>query len=367
MKNTLLLLPALLLSFSIAAQQAEQLYRYQQSPAIPELTASTFQTTTQAPENTSLAQPDFSRAKLKAIVQTAIERLPEQTPMSEHAMTGFYRKLSTQNELYTGLIEAAVLIQDAGYQSEASESSTQVKLLQLRQAKETGFVDSAFIKLSRELGKGDYKPASRNEIYRLLQYNLARHHSKPRTLFHEEGKFAEGSVLTMEEITVEGQDTLYHIVFEDLLMKEGGGHIKINARDFGIVEFERAVYMGGDLMDRTHIRYQKIHGSYYPAFIQVEVPRLVNRAYGEHQLDIHTLWIDTVTTAGITRIDGKAVLPWMQELHTVRLPYDAAFWAAYPMLKLHPLDKETKANLEREQSLESQFLQHSSSAKAISR
>jgi hypothetical protein len=282
-------------------------------------------------------------------------------------MTGFYRKLSTLNELYTGLIEAAVLIQDAGYQSEPSESDTQVKLLQFRQAKEMGFIDSAFIKLSRELGKGDYKPASRNEIYRLLEYNLARNHSKPRTLFHEEGKFAEGNVLTMKEVTVVGQDTIYHIAFEDLMMKEGGGYIKINARDFGIVEFERSVYMGGDLMDRTHIRYQKVQDKYYPAFVKVEVPRLVNRVYGEHQRDIHTLWIDTVTPEDVAKMDKRAVLAWMQELHTVRLPYDAAFWAAYPMLKLHPLDKEIKANLEREQSLESQFLQRSSTAKAKSR
>ncbi|MGV3586558.1 MAG: hypothetical protein ACO1OF_06135 [Adhaeribacter sp.] len=294
--------------------------------------------------------------KLRHLVRLAVLAIPDNTPDKPHQMAGFYRSVSTENEKYTKLIEAVVTIQDTDYKTEHNSDNLQVQLKHLRQTNELGKVDSTLIKAAKAYSKNGPKVVSSNYLYRLNQINLIRGHYRPGHIFNSSGWLANGHRFKLTDVAVAGKDTIYTIAFEGKGdPKYSIGYLKINATDKAIVAYEHSNYVFDSFMGKIQVRNRKWEGRYYPEFIKFDIPRLINGDIGKHQIDKHTLWLEAPVLTKLKGIKKKDQMNHEQEVHTFKLPYDAAFWADYQMLKLHPLEVHIKSGLETSNSLDNQF------------
>ena len=319
----------------------------------------TLESIARKPSNKEITKP-LVDLRTKELIQKAIDRIPENYPDRPHQMEGFYRKVSTYENEYTHLLEAAFLMEDSSYTT-YSHSALNVKLLQQRQSTEWGKIDEKVViavrNSAQRLAKHvKHQVASSNTIHRTYEYNSLRGYNSPHTIFNSLGRFTEGINFRIRDTSLVENDTIFHVLISDALMPEGTSYLKINRSDLAIVEYQRAIYLFGyDFTEQVHVRYKKIDGRYYPDYIQVKVPRIINEDIGGHQLDIHTLWVNRVDTGKFKKMKEKEKIDRMQELQVLTLPYNEAFWAEYPMLKIHPLEKQIQRSLERNKSLDRQF------------
>ncbi|MDO1451746.1 hypothetical protein Q0590_36065 [Rhodocytophaga aerolata] len=293
---------------------------------------------------------------LESIVHLALLAMVNNNPDKTHQMEGFYRMVSTENEKYTKLIEAAVTIQDTDYKKEFTCDNLKVQVNHLRQSNELGKVDSAIIKGARVYVRNAPKVLNGNYLYRLNQVNLLRGAYREGHIFNQEGWLARDHIFKLTSVEVEGNDTIYTIAFRAKgNHRYSMGYLKINSSDYAIIEYEHANYVFDSFTGRVQVICQKQEGKYYPQMIRYEFPRLINGDIGEHQLDIHTLWIDRVLISGFKAIKSKDQIHCDQEIHTFRHSYDPSFWTTYKMLQRHPLAQEIQESLETGSRLDKQF------------
>lgn len=301
------------------------------------------------------------QAQLQQMVRLAVLALAKNNPDKPHQLEGFYRMVSTENERYTKLIEAAVTIQDTDYTKERNCDNLKVQVNHLRQSSELGRVDSVIIKGAKAYVKNAPKVLNGNYLYRLNQVNLLRGAYREGHIFNQEGWLAKDHIFKLISVEVAGNDTLYSIAFESKINPRYSiGYLTINTSDHAIIEFEHANYVFDSFQGKIQVKCKKREGNYYPQMIRYEIPRLINGDIGEHQLDIHTLWIDRVLMSGFKAIKSKDQIHCDQEIHTFRLSYDPSFWTTYNMLQRHPLQEQIKEHLETSGSLESQFIENAS-------
>ncbi|WP_439489996.1 carboxypeptidase-like regulatory domain-containing protein [Algoriphagus sp.] len=55
---------------------------------------------------------------IEEMISKAIDNIPKNYPDKRHQLRGFYRKVSTNYEEFTKLVEAAVLVEDVSYQKD---------------------------------------------------------------------------------------------------------------------------------------------------------------------------------------------------------------------------------------------------------
>lgn len=298
---------------------------------------------------------------MEEMISQAIDNIPINYPDKRHQLTGFYRKVSTNYEEFTKLVEAAVVLEDVSYLKDGS--SLRVKLESLRQSDELGEIDSTTTILKQRIREQIKASGSTmgpiNEIIKTYQHNNGfrgdAYHSK--TWFGKDGDRFMGIPelptyhrFMGEEIV--GNDTIYQIAFSSKDPPNGSSYLKINSRNHAIVEYQIG-YLSGEY--QFFAKFREVDGVYYPEMVRSKELRLINRDVGTHQMDISTIWFDLPKSEDLKKIRAKDAMGHDEEVELNEYELNSSFWKAYDLIKEHPLDSAVIKSLEKEKSLEQQF------------
>ena len=295
----------------------------------------------------------------KEIIQKALENTAKNYPDKMHLLKGLYRKISTEDDHYTKLIEAAVTVQDYNYKSKL-ENKARIRIEQLRQSDELAETDSILITYGKKTAQKFNKNV--NSIYQAYESVSLRAFHNPHTVFTPEGFFQEipefPQTYTIMDVSIEGNDTIYQIGFTGMNNPPGASYLKINSSDWAIIEYQRGFYFGKDCAFQELVKYKKTAGRYYPAFIRITTPRVDLRNLEDHPLNIETYRFDTVLTKNFKNVRYKDTQNRMQEVQELSYPYDSTFWQKTDLLQCYPLNPAIRMDLEKQRSLETQFKEH---------
>ncbi|WPR76908.1 carboxypeptidase-like regulatory domain-containing protein [Algoriphagus sp. NG3] len=298
---------------------------------------------------------------IEEMISKAIDNIPKNYPDKRHQLRGFYRKVSTNYEEFTKLVEAAVLVEDVSYKKDGL--SLRIKLESLRQSDELGEVDSSMSSLKQRLRDQIKASGSTigplNEIIETYQHNNGfrgdAYHSK--SWFGKDGDRFMGIPelptyrrFMGEEIV--GNDTIYQIAFSSKDPPNGNSYLKINSRNYAIVEYQFRLASGEF---EYFAKFREVDGVYYPEMLRNKELRLINRDVGAHQMDISTFWFDMPMTEDLKKIRAKDALGRDEEVVSNKYELDSSFWKGYDFIKKYPLDSAVIRSLEKEKSLEQQF------------
>ncbi|SFT55633.1 CarboxypepD_reg-like domain-containing protein [Algoriphagus locisalis] len=298
---------------------------------------------------------------IEEMISKAIDNIPNNYPDKRHQLRGFYRKVSTNYEEFTKLVEAAVVVEEVSYFKEGVD--IRIKLESLRQSDELGEVDSSMTILKHRIREHIKSTGSTlgpsNQVIKTYQHNNGfrgdAYHSK--TWFGKDGDRFMGIPelptyrrLMGEEIV--GNDTIYQIAFSSKDPPNGSSYLKINARNHAIVEYQIG-WLSGEY--QTFAKFREVDGVYYPEMFRNKELRLINRDVGTHQMDISTIWFDVPVTEDFKKIRVKNALGRDEEVESNKYELDSSFWKTYDFIKKHPLDSAIIRSLEMNKSLEQQF------------
>ncbi|MEB2782971.1 carboxypeptidase-like regulatory domain-containing protein [Algoriphagus sp. C2-6-M1] len=298
---------------------------------------------------------------MEEMISKAIDNIPKNYPDNRHQLRGFYRKVSTNYEEFTKLVEAAVLVEDVSYKKDGL--SLRIKLESLRQSDELGEVDSSMSILKQRIREHIKSTGSTlgssNQIIKTYQHNNGfrgdAYNSK--TWFGKDGDRFMGIPelptyrrFMGEEIV--GNDTIYQIAFSTKDPPNGSSYLKINSRNHAIVEYQIS-YQSAEY--QTFAKFREVDGVYYPEMIRNKELRLINRDAGIHQMDISTIWFDVPMTEDLKKIRAKDALGRDEEVENNKYELDSSFWKTYNFIRNHRLDSAILRSLEKDRSLEHQF------------
>lgn len=296
---------------------------------------------------------------LKNMLFNAIENIPINYPVKRHQLIGIYRKISTNYEDFTHLVEAAIVVEDLGYDRDIRR--IKIKMEALRQSDEHAEIDPNVAKMKSKI---------RNHIEDLgepvepLNPIIASYPSNYiRTAYYSKSIFAKDGYRFMgipelpkyhRFVGTEmiGADTIYHIAISGIDPPDGSSYLKINGRNHAIVEYQLS-YRNGE--HEVYTKFKEVGDHYYPEVIRLKSLRLINRDVGVHQMDIHTFWFDDVKTDKLEKIKSKDKLKQGQTLEPNIHFFDESFWDENTFLKNHPLEDAIIESLERNRPLREQF------------
>ena len=297
---------------------------------------------------------------LQEMISKAIDNIPRNYPKKRHQLRGLYRKVSTNYEEFTKLVEAAIVVEDVSYFRHGS--LLKIRSESLRQSDEMGEVDSTIFLMKRriraELTSSGMDPSPMNAIIATYQHNNLRNNAyNSNTWFGKDGYRFMGipEMPTYHRYMgqeIVGNDTIYQIGFSSIDPPNGNSYLKINSRNHAIVEYQIG-WLSGEY--ETFVKFQEKNGIYYPEILRVKELRLLNRDVGTHQMDISTFWFDVPMTENFKRIRAKDALGRDEEVESNKYEFDSSFWKTFDLIKKYPLDSAIIKSLENLKSLELQF------------
>ncbi len=297
---------------------------------------------------------------LKQLMLTAIENIPKNFPNKPHLLEALYRKVSTHNNQYTHLEEAVIRIQDYNYK--ILPNSTKIEVLAYRESKDWGDIDSLTVKTlskARTSGYTNWQTAF-NPLHKLYENNNIRLFNQEDTRFNLKSfkKFIDSYLAKLVDVYTVDKDTIFHIAFNDNAFAStpsGRNYLKINMTDYAIIEFQISGQRHGHILYQKLLKFQKIGGRYYPKFLKVISPRLINRDTEDGEYDIAIIWFDSVAIKDFEKIKPKRAIDRLDKQGYKNSNYDPAFWIDLEMLNKYPLEQGILKSLESHQPLKEQF------------
>lgn len=305
---------------------------------------------------------------LKDMVLKAVGNVPDNYPNKLHQLQGLYRKVSTKGTRFTHLEEAAVVVEDNGYQKPSS--LVKIKTEHYRQSKDWSAIDSSYIAMTKKMDKAISRQLkiSSNPLNKLYECNFIRNFEEENAWFNFKAfrKIIDAHItFELTDISFDNGDTLYHVAFAANPVPPPPDHVSgrnyliINASDLAIVEMQFT--LGSDdvpLMSQSHVRFHKIEGRYYPKYIRNIKQRHINKSLDDDEYDILTFWFDDVRRKDLQRIKSSEANDPNESSSHQRNFSGSTFWDSTSLIQMHPLEKSVAEDLQRHQPLDEQFLQN---------
>ena len=283
------------------------------------------------------------KIEILPILEKTFDLFGTNYPNRAHMLDGYYRSLFTEGDKITKVTEADFSLQDAGYKKPAKDN-VKIKLNEIRKTTDSGNIDSTAIRFFNRVSTVREAPV--NPIQNIYERNYIRLFNNPSTVF---GSFKNIGNEKFE--ILEFNDSICHISYPTLW---GSTSIKIDLRDYVILEFRRFQYNQEHLMNDVEVKFQKVEGRYYPKSIKSVSPRFINRNSDDDEMEIHYMEFPNVHTDDFKKIKFKEITPRDNSLP--ELPYNSGFWESYPIL----LPDWVKESLKNKQPLGQQFIKKSS-------
>jgi hypothetical protein len=282
--------------------------------------------------------------ELRKIFLSAVADIPKNYPQSLHSMEVFYRSLSTEENDYTHMQEAHLIIQDRAYSSPIENVA--IKVLAYRETEEYGKSDSLTMKAMERMAQRaatDWN-VSTNPLYRLYQSNFLRISQHNNTHFHPPTlkKYIHHYEMELIGINILETDTIYHIAFSSgggskIRHPSGENYLKINMNNLAIVEYQLTSRIDEHLLHQVKVQFTSIDNRYYPSFIQVVQPRFINENVMDGEYDISQMWIDKIQINKIDKLKPREIL----DHQTRTIPYQGS-WDYMP----HPAPESVMSALQ---------------------
>lgn len=298
--------------------------------------------------------------ELEKLCRDALKNIPNNYPNTIHYIRGLYRKLSTDSSQYTGLVEAVLAIKDPGYQK--SSNLVDIQPIQVRSSDNIIETDSIAMKIGNMMSK-HYGTSGAESLQRMYESNYIRLYMNPYTIFSKTGGSFEFSMnktgirqtAALENLTILGTDTIYHILVESFAqsMKLDEIRLSINSSDKAIVQFTRGIFD-----DHVTVTFSKANdGKYYLKSIYRVSPHIFQKQ-NQHRQYYNVETFETELTELKRQSIPKITTPedHLSILNAGQYAYDKEYWDKYfadhPSLRLN---QDVKNSLEVSKGLESQY------------
>lgn len=299
----------------------------------------------------------------ESIYKEALKRISKNYARKPFYQLAFYREMTTLDNTFTRLLEAAVEVQDFGY--DAAAERRRIKVIELR--KSNDFIETDWRDF---LVKTIY--GSSNDLIHAFD-NCDR----VRKLFRNNGEHAKGLKIKLNGITtfdgqevfeIEVQDTQYYLLNKTIYF--------INKSDYAILQISAEAHFGISpeqkdpkvraMMDASRwemlVKYKKIGDKYYMYYGKFKQPEslaaidLKKTGKGQQFKSQEILINNTITSrSDWDRIKRKEKQVMDKDLYKQDFEYHPAFWANYTILLRNPLLKQVISDLNHGKTLEEQF------------
>jgi hypothetical protein len=308
------------------------------------------------------------------ILNEAIHSIQFNYPRRSHLLEGFYRAVSTRDTSYTRLIEAAIRVQEVGYQKKTWEEESltmvknRVKVIEIR--KSDDFRERDFLTKALMLVFGE-----RNDLYQVLGCNYVRILGRSSNHVMSKDNLTKYISQYNGQIEWDGQNA-YSI---SLVYSPAKGfqwdniNFIISKSDFAILRIDlkrmanpnrkdipKESLVDGKYFFRSDITYRKINQKYYPVLIHTvgsdydasNTVKIDGKVFKQSSDQIFLL--TNVISEDFSKIKWKDAEDRDADLYKLNLPYNEDFWRNYNTVKINPL-KRIPIELQKRKSLEEQF------------
>lgn len=309
----------------------------------------------------------------KYILQTAIKFAKFNYPHKTHILEGFFREISYIDTLYNRLIEAAVRVQEVGYQKNTYDNENlgftrnKAEIIELRKSDDF-----------RDTDKGMHKMfGDRNELYQIFDYNFAKaignnssHAFSKKNIFRYDIDYVGRTAYENQQVYIL---ELKHN--RPNFFQWENATFYVNQTDFAILKIEldkfanpndhqidKKYLIDGKHWFRAELSYRKINNTYYPFYITAkhsaaDASYVVEKDGKTQKQYVHTQFLLThIYEDDFSKIKWKNTEDRNLDLYKKEIPYNEDFWTNYNVIKLNPLNR-VPSELEKEKSLEAQFKQ----------
>ncbi|HNP18376.1 MAG TPA: carboxypeptidase-like regulatory domain-containing protein [Fulvivirga sp.] len=311
-----------------------------------------------------------SKDTLAAIIKKAISKIPQNYPRKTFYLDGFYRELVLRDSTYVRLLEAAIGIQDKGFDRTVDQLRTRV--LAIRKSED--FVNYSLYSKMHDLIYGE-----RNNLYETFKFDKIRGYNVEGFRFLE-SLLVKPFDFELDTIQYLDDEEIYVINYQSI--NKGSlqeiGKIFINAVDNGIMRFEYQYKQvnkalvegepiltayGTNIIKSAIVQYRKIEDKYYLNFIQWIAPFWkaweASNEKDERALQFYncSFYVNAVYTKkkDFDRIKNRDAQSKEIDLYGQEHDYDPDFWNDFNVVLINPLYKKAKSDLEKEKKLEGQF------------
>ncbi len=316
----------------------------------------------------------FPEEQLKEIIRNVTKNIKKNYPKRKCLLNVFYRELVLKDKSYTRLIEAAIDIQKPGINSEIGNF---VRINELRKSNnyiEYNWKSKLFNKINGE----------RNQMYSVLATDIIKHHDKSYTTKHIfTNDFIKNYDFVLENVTMIDSVRIFEIRFFDKkFYGELGGsfnaienhRISVREDNYAVIKYTfkfqfvknfeklKTVNFEDNCFVSHSVYYKEFKGKYYPYlfdYMSLVIAKFADKNTGKgKQYTKATLLINNIITkrSEYEKVKEKFSSPKDVELYKQDYKYNKAFWDNYNIIQLNPLYKQVKTDIEKEKTLEEQFI-----------
>ena len=318
----------------------------------------------------------YPQNELLEIVQNVIKKMRKNYPRRKYFLNGFYREMVLKDNEYIRLIEAAVDIQKRGTNNPSEDL---IRIKELR--KSNSYIEHNWKSKLFKLINGET-----NQLYSLLSRDIINCHDQTFTTKSIlTSEFTASYDFILDNIILEDSVKIYKIrFFNKKYYDEYEGNfsaienhwIYVREDNFAVVKYDfklqivknfdryKTVNFENNCISSHSVSYKEYKGRYYP--YHFETTNLVvakgadkNTGKGKQYMKA-TLLINNIKTksSDYDKIKEKFSSPKDIDLYEQKYKYNAEFWKTYNLIKLNPLYKQVRQNLEKELTLEEQFVKN---------
>ncbi|WP_375579912.1 carboxypeptidase-like regulatory domain-containing protein [Marivirga tractuosa] len=306
---------------------------------------------------------------LRAIVGEAIRKIPFNYARRAFLLKGFYREMVVRNNSYVRLLEAAVSVQDNGF--DLPYNKLKIRLDELKKSED--YIDYSFFEKVYKYFMGE----DENNLYKSFEFDGIRGYNRIEEYkllndIHRRYDFELDSVIQSSE------GLIYVLSYFSPSFHLGGlqsfGKIYINADDFGILKLEfssqffavegsnearfnkdQEKLFLNSIYKQSVVSYRKIGKKYYLSYIKWKAP--VKDAWqteteeGESAVQFYNaaFYVTDIKTRrrNFKRIKYKETMAVDEDLFDVEKPYNEVFWNNFNSVILDPKLKKAQEDIKR--------------------
>ncbi len=290
------------------------------------------------------------KEKVKEIFKNVIKNLKKNYPTKLYQCEAFYREIQYEqrSKKYNRLIEAAINIQDGKVSSPTSKIKCSV--LQLR--KSDNYTQEHWG--SKVMRSFFTLP---NDLHDLLKMNPTRIYKES---LHKEDMYCnplkwvyenkKGSI-SLKRLIKKKDHEIY--VFHYERGSELYFDFYINKKDYALLRYDEELK---GIQKKTY-HFKKIGEKYYPSFFKSENIQGILKNSKGLSMTICTLSFVNYSPdrKNFKRLRSRHTTPKNIDLYEQDMEYDETFWANYNILLKEPLNEKIISDLEKEESLSTQF------------
>jgi len=323
------------------------------------------------------------------IVKRAVKNIKRNYARTTTQMEAFYRNTNYRDTIASQIIEAALLIQDRGINTQPS--TTRIQVEEIRKSNSYLVPHSRKQKLAITFMEKMFG-GHRNMLYRAYGNYVRGYRSswyyKPLTDY-KNFKYEFAGFEWLDSVKVYKIKYVSDEQFADgtraseSKYAEEGGFIYINSKDWGILKMEdwfkllgqKSEFFVDNYLSKTEMGYQKVNGRYYlkykkglatpnGTFFVYENPdapkeerKLKERQWAEYMLLVTRVITDKKE---MDKIRYREKLARDEHTYEAKYPYHPTFWETYNILKENPVQAKFIQEMEWEKSMDIQFKENSS-------